>query len=114
VRLFATVFASKAEEDSDEGEVARAMSRAWIRFASDLNPNGPERTSMLLTWVIYWPLKLVLCLSSTVPSWPAYDSSTREMLQVHARNMTMIPDDFRAEAIKWMTHDKDWTYITGR
>jgi len=79
------------DEDSDEGEVARTMSRVWIRFASDLNPNGPE-----------------------IPSWTPYDTSTRQMLQIHAGNMTIIPDDFRVEAIRWMTDDKDWTFMTGR
>jgi len=85
------VFAWNAWEDSDECKVARAVSRAWIRFASDLNPNGPE-----------------------IPSWPVYDSSSKQMLQVHAQNMTVISDDFRVEAIKWLTHDEDWTYISGR
>ena len=92
------------------------MSRAWIRFASDLNPNGPESTCSTLFPDCHegFNAKLGLFPPPTVPSWPVYDSSSKQMLQVHARNMTIILDDFRAEAIKWITHDEDWTYITGR
>lgn len=110
-RLFPTVFAQKAGEDSDEGEVARAMSRAWIRFASDLNPNGPEsKHSMSLAKPLNWHHPH----QSIVPFWPVYDSSAKRMLQIRARNMSIISDDFRAEAIRWMTHDNNWTYLTGR
>ncbi|KAF9507966.1 hypothetical protein BS47DRAFT_264433 [Hydnum rufescens UP504] len=43
------VFARLADRQDAHGEISRIMSRAWIHFAHDLDPNGPE-----------------------LPSWPAF------------------------------------------
>ncbi|KAF8321226.1 hypothetical protein DL93DRAFT_2072999, partial [Clavulina sp. PMI_390] len=83
-------FAKMAEEDSEEGGVSRAMSRAWIRFAANLDPNGPE-----------------------VPDWPMYDANWRSTLQIRSGNMTIVKDDWRSEAIKFL-NSKEFALATGR
>lgn len=85
------VFAQNANKKSGEGEVSRVMSRAWIRFAHDLNPNGPD-----------------------VLNWPAYDATTKPVLQIRAGNMTIVPDNWRVDGIHFLGHDKAWLAATDK
>lgn len=42
-KVFGVYVGMRGEKD----EVSRVMSRAWIHFAHDLNPNGPDRESLI-------------------------------------------------------------------
>jgi len=35
-------------------------------------------------------------------------------VQIRAGNMSVIPDDYRKEAIEWMGQDDLWTFVSGR
>jgi hypothetical protein len=94
------------------------MSRAWIHFAHDLDPNGPERESSLLGIMVP---RIIFQMPSTfpsyccvVPSWPAFSLAKRESLQILYGNTTVIRDDYRKEAMDWMGRDYNWLAVTGR
>ncbi|KAJ6586827.1 esterase 1 [Mycena vulgaris] len=54
----------------------------WISFATSLDPNDG--------------------LGSKRPLWQAYTPENAELIQLHAGNTTMIPDDYRAEQIAFI------------
>jgi hypothetical protein len=72
----------------------------WISFASTLDPNddkGVKREWSLIPKSI--PISM---MRISGPLWAKFTPSHQAVMQLHAENATMIPDDFRVEPIEFI------------
>ena len=109
---------ARLDEERDvggAGEVSRVMSRTWITFAATGDPNGPGRECIGPHLISTFAENHVQMPPSSipVPSWPKYGNG-HDILQIRGSNMTIVRDDFREEAIRWIGRDEAWNLLTER
>jgi len=89
------VFGKYTKGEDEHGDVSRYLMTAWINFAHDLDPNGLGKTQDSLLW-------------------PRYTTDQRLVMNVRSRERRIIKDDYRANALDWISSDPEFNRATRR
>ncbi|KAJ7111464.1 extracellular triacylglycerol lipase precursor [Mycena epipterygia] len=85
--------------------ISQVMIDYWVSFATSLTPNDGLGTPRNISYEFHREHSLTPYVCHAGPEWTQFTPQNKAVIQLNGANLTMIPDDFRAEQMDFINSD---------